>query len=353
MRSRWGQPAERLHDPVVWSTAVHTAKTALAAIVAWLLAIEVFELPQSFLAPWAALLVVHATVYRTMSRGVQQVVATVIAVSLASVLGHVVASLNLALVLVIVLGLAIGLLPWLRPESVTVAATGLLVLTTGVHDEFLLVTRLVDTALGVATGLLVNLLVWPPLADRAAARVIEDIRDSIGDLLSGIAKVIETTCHADDIEDWLERTREIDGQINQAWSLVRQARESARLNPRSGARALRDPQVWQRTLHRMEQAVAEIRSMAGTFQSGTAPREQWDQRFATAWIRQLAATGAAVSATDDGAIAEVRHELSLLARQLSDDESWSPVWPFFGALIVNLRNILDSMSDVAVAADQI
>lgn len=58
--------------------------------MAWLLAAEVFSLPQPFLAPWAALLVVHATVYRTMSRGVQQVLATVVAILLASVVGHLV-----------------------------------------------------------------------------------------------------------------------------------------------------------------------------------------------------------------------------------------------------------------------
>ena len=32
---------------------------------------QIFDLPQAFLAPWAALLVVHATVYRTFSRGLQ------------------------------------------------------------------------------------------------------------------------------------------------------------------------------------------------------------------------------------------------------------------------------------------
>lgn len=99
----------------------------------------------------------------------------------------------------------------------------------------------------------------------------------------------------------------------------------------------------------MEQAVAEIRSMAGTLQTGSAPRAEWDDRFARAWIELLGEAGAAISAAEGPDLGDVRHRLALLGRELSNDESWSPVWPVFGALIVNLRNILDTMVDVADA----
>ena len=66
MPSRW-------RDPVVWTDAAQLVKTALAAVIAWLLAVHVFHVAQAFLAPWAALLTVHATVFGTLRRGVQQV----------------------------------------------------------------------------------------------------------------------------------------------------------------------------------------------------------------------------------------------------------------------------------------
>ena len=49
--------------------------------------VEVLSLPQSFLAPWAALLTVHATVYRTLARGLQQAAAAVVGVLLAFAVG--------------------------------------------------------------------------------------------------------------------------------------------------------------------------------------------------------------------------------------------------------------------------
>src|SRR3954447_4903126 len=77
----------RLRDPVWWTNALQIVKTVLAAVVAWVLAVHVFDIEQAFLAPWAALLTVHATVYRTLRRGVQQVGATVLGVLVAFAAG--------------------------------------------------------------------------------------------------------------------------------------------------------------------------------------------------------------------------------------------------------------------------
>src|ERR1700712_2508164 len=63
-------------DPVLVVDLLQNAKTALAGVLAWVVALDVLGLDQPFLAPWAAVLVVHATVYRTVSRGGQQIVAT-------------------------------------------------------------------------------------------------------------------------------------------------------------------------------------------------------------------------------------------------------------------------------------
>ena len=67
-----------VRDPVWWTEVLQLVKTVVAAVIAWVLAAQVFGLPQAFLAPWAALLVVHATVYRTFSRGLRQVTGAVL-----------------------------------------------------------------------------------------------------------------------------------------------------------------------------------------------------------------------------------------------------------------------------------
>jgi hypothetical protein len=73
-----GRLEDRLRDRLVWTDVMQLVKTVAAAVIAWLLAVELFSLPQSFLAPWAALLTVHATVYRTLARGLQQAAGAVV-----------------------------------------------------------------------------------------------------------------------------------------------------------------------------------------------------------------------------------------------------------------------------------
>src|SRR6201985_4036303 len=76
----FARTAHRLRDPVMWASASQVGKTVIAAVVAWVLAVDVFHLAQAFMAPWAALLTVQATVFGTLRRGVQQAAASVLGV---------------------------------------------------------------------------------------------------------------------------------------------------------------------------------------------------------------------------------------------------------------------------------
>ena len=338
----------RVHNPIWWNGVVQVVKTALAAVIAWVIADQVLDLPQPFLAPWAALLVVHATVYRTFSRGLQQVAATVIAVLLAAGIGELMGLSTWSVATMLVVGLAVGTVPWFGAEATTIAATGLIVLTTGFRDDSLLISRLLDTGIGIVVGLLINLLVWPPLRRRTAVVAMDRIDDAIGVLLRDVSEGLRVDCTSDDIAGWIDRSRDIDAEVERAWALIRQTQESARWNPRRSARQVRDPQQWRGLLTRMEQAVAEIRSMARTLGSQHAHREIWGATFAEPWIEMLREAGRATSEADPEAISAVRIRLEAFTEDLRSTER-SPEWPIYGALIINLRNIIDAMADVAAA----
>src|SRR4029079_11570601 len=189
--SRIDMPAlrDRLRDPVLWTDVSQVVKTVAAAVVAWVLAVEVFGLAQPFLAPWAALLTVHATVYRTFARGFQQVASAVLGVLLAFAAGAVFGVNAAGLAVVLLLGLAAGTTRVLRDESTTAATTALVVLLAGYSgDSGMLGNRLLDTLIGIVVGLLVNLLIGPPLRDRAAARRLDVIDDRLGLVLSDMAR---------------------------------------------------------------------------------------------------------------------------------------------------------------------
>lgn len=338
----------RLGDPIWWNDVAQLAKTVLAAVTAWVIASSVLDLPQPFLAPWAALLVVHATVYRTFSKGAQQVAATVVAVLLATGVGEALGLTTGSIALLLVVALVLGAVPWLGVEATTIATTGLVVLTTGFESDVLLVSRLVDTGIGVAVGLLVNVLVWPPLRRRTAAEALDRIDDGIGALLVDIADGLGEGCEDNDITAWTDRTRDLDGDIEHAWALVRQAQESARMNPRRSARAMKDPKQWRGLLRRMEQAVAETRSLTRTLGGQHAHRDTWGPTFADPWLEMLGDAGRAASAADPTALVVVRRRLEDLTEELRSSER-SADWPVYGALIINLRNIVDAMDVVAQA----
>jgi uncharacterized membrane protein YgaE (UPF0421/DUF939 family) len=341
----------RLNDPTWWTNALQIVKTVVAAVVAWVLAVYVFDIEQAFLAPWAALLTVHATVYRTFRRGAQQVGATVLGVLVAFGLGSLLGLNALSLGLTILVGLVAGSVRGLRAETTTAAATALVVLTTGASDEAsALLTRLADTGIGIAVGLLINLLVWPPLRDRSAAAHVDAIDDRLGELLSEIAATLRGSVGEEDVDGWTTRTSELDGDIERAWGVVRQARESGKLNPRRVARdRIRATEDYDGLLERLEQAVADTRSMARTIALASVPPERWDPAFRAPWLDLLERAGAAVSDADPDELRAVREDLDALAGELSAHVLPDGFWPVAGALLVNLRNILASLDVVADA----
>jgi uncharacterized membrane protein YccC len=340
---------DRLRDPVVWGNALQILKTVAAAVAAWGLAVTVFDLPQPFLAPWAALLTVHTTVYRTLERGLQQVAAAVLGVLLAVAAGSAFGVSAASLGAMLLVAMAAGTTRVLRDESTTAAATALVVLLTGYSgDAGALTGRLLDTAIGIGVGLLVNLLIWPPLRDRTAARQIDIIDDRLGVLLADIARGLREGGDGVDPDHWVERTRELDGDVADAWAVHRQARESGRLNVRPAASArVRASHDLIPLLARLEQAIADTRSMAATI--GRTGVRDMDPRFRATWLDLLARTGEAVIAADPEAIDRVRTDLERDARTLAGADGELSPRPVHGALMVNLRNILDAMDAVADA----
>lgn len=338
----------RARDPVAWTELIQLVKTAVAAVLAWVLAARFFELPQSFLAPWAALLVVHATVYRTLSRGVRQVTGAVLGVLLAWAVGNLMGLSTTSVSVLLVVGLVIGAARWFREESTAVAATGLLVLTTGLSGrDHVLLDRLFDTTIGIVVGLAVNLVVWPPLRDYAAARAIDAVDDALAELLSDMARDLREPTTEDVVEGWVDRTRDIDEDVDRAWSLLRQARESSRLNPRRAAVGLRRSDSYEEVLRQEEQAVAEARSMARTLRFSVSGVVEWEPDFRRRWLDLLAEAADAIAATDDERVAAVRVELNRLTDDLGTTDLPTRHWPEYGALIVNLRNVVTAMAGVA------
>ena len=341
----------QLRDPLAWASGLQLAKTAAAVVIAWVLADQVLDLSQSFLAPWAALLTVHATVFGSLKHGVQQVGATVLGVLLAFVAGSIFGVSALSIGVAVFLGLAAGAVRGLRSETTTAAATALVVLTTGYDDEpGLLAERLLGTGIGIAIGLLVNLLLWAPLRDRAAAHRVGLLDDEIGALLERVAADLGRECSSEDVDGWVERTHQLDDAVEQAGRALGQARESGRLNPRPAAPGrMRAAAGFDEVLASLAQALADTRSMIRTIRHAPTAPAAWPPGFREPWLALLWRAGQAVAQADPDAIRTARADLDAFADNLDVQTLPHHFWPVSGALLMDLRNILAGLESVARA----
>jgi len=95
-------------------------------------------------------------------------------------------------------------------------------------------------------------------------------------------------------------------------------------------------------LRQLDQAIAETRSMARTIRLARLAPGQWDCRFREPWLDLLGRCGTAVAGADIGKLKVARADLSAFADRLQIDEA-RDLWPVYGALLVNLRNVMDAL----------
>lgn len=173
-------------------------KAAIAAVGAWALARYVVGQPGPYFAPLAALLGVYPTVARSLHEGIRYVAGFLLGAALAVPAGVLLGPGIAGIAIVIIGGVLVSGWQRLGNQGPQVTFTALFVLLLGGYQPFAYIThRLIDVGIGVATGLAVNIVVFPPLQLRPAehairqwgddiARALEDLGDAVGDPESGV-----------------------------------------------------------------------------------------------------------------------------------------------------------------------
>lgn len=312
-----------------------------------MLADAVLGLEQAFLAPWTALLTVHATVYRTLSRGARPMLATSVGVALAYLAlvlgGHGVLTLGVALLVAMLLA-RIGVM---RAEGIAVATTVLFVVTASSGASLAgLADRLAATALGVVVALVINAVVVAPLRDQSAREQIEELDRGLGRLLQDMAEGLRGRVDDERTGEWVERTRTLDRRLATAWSLVYEARESVWGNPRR--RRSSSHEELSRVLGRLEEGIAQVRGMSRLTQESTTVAEDWEPRFRAPFIDLIDELGQRI-AHPRAEVQELRSRTDALAGDLSDGGLPDVRWPLYGRLIEMTRIVIDIVDDVATS----
>lgn len=359
----FGRVRRRVADPEFLTDLTQIIKTVIAGTFAWWLAARFFHAPLPFLAPWTAILTVHATVYRSVTRGLGTIISSLIGVLLSFAIGTYLGVNVWTIAAALFIGLCASRLRLLRDEGLAIATTALFVLGAGFSSqEPLLVDRIEEVIVGAAIGFAVNFVVIPPMRDRQAARYVDNINRRVGRVMIDMADELSTSWDTPRADAWLLETISMDDELDSAKETVRFARESSHFNPRKhltpmhGKGSPRGPagrtrrQVgYEEILERVAEGISHLRNLVRTTREATYAEGVWDSEFHDSWVAILRDAGEAV-ADPDADVEPIYRRLTRLSESMSEaDDLPSKSWPVYGSLITSLRHIASIVDDVASA----
>jgi hypothetical protein len=218
---------KRRRDPVV----VQTLRSAVAATVAYVVALRLSPEPAPLTAPLTALLVVQVTLYATLTNGIRRVNAVVAGVLVAIAFSLLVGLTWWSLALLILASLVVGRLVRVNEYVPEVAISAMLVLgVTTVGDTAW--ARVVETLIGAVVGLGCNLLLAPPVWVEEAGESIEGLARRVRRLMLRMGEEAAGRTPVEHATQRLYEARRLDHDIIDVDAALRQAEDSLRLNPR-------------------------------------------------------------------------------------------------------------------------
>ena len=331
-------------------------KAAVAAVIAWQLAVRVMDSPTPFYAPLAALLVVDRTIVRSLWQSVERVVAVVVGMSVAWVVGTYLGVTWWSMTLVMLLALLIGRWDRLGDHGIQVPIMVLLSLVTvkWADVDFTYLT-IVETVLGGVVGVAVNAVVLAPMHLTEPRRAVRDLTGRVRGLLADMAEGVRTGWDGDTAREWHGRATRIGDAVPAVLEAIATGRESTRLNPRHRLRPARidwdgyaaTARAVQRTQWPVAGIARTLADAADDAQWQAAPSEDWLACYA-AVLDRLGAAGALFGVHAEEAEREVEEHLAAaetslddLGRQVRETTLEDPnAWPAYGALVLEARRLV-------------
>jgi uncharacterized membrane protein YccC len=221
-----------------WQDQVRLAvKAAIAAVGAWALARYAVGQSGPYLAPLAALLGVYPTVARSLHQGIRYVAGFLLGAALAIPAGMLLGPEMAAIAIVVIGGVLVSGWQRLGDQGPQVTFTALFALLLGGYQPLHYVThRMIDVGIGVATGLAVNIMVFPPLQLRPAEHAIRQWGESIARALEDLSGAAADLDADTAVKSWPRHDRQLSEAARRARAATRHAQESLRWNPRARAR---------------------------------------------------------------------------------------------------------------------
>jgi hypothetical protein len=235
-------------------------QTALAASLAYLLALIVLGNEQPFFAPIAAVISLGLTLGQRGRRAVEVVFGVAVGLMVADLIVHLIGVGPAQIGIVVALAMAAVVLFSERTLLVNQAAiSAILVIVLQPPDAVFSPDRFLNALVGGGVALAVNHL-FPVDPERVVERAARPIFDELATVLEEIATALE----GDDLEPAeraLRRAREIDDRVRGFGEALAAGYETARLSP-TRRRALKHLEIYSTAGTRIELAVLNTRVLA-------------------------------------------------------------------------------------------
>ncbi|WIE64655.1 FUSC family protein [Curtobacterium sp. MCLR17_036] len=219
---------------------LHAAKAAGAAALAWFVALQVPGVASEYpyYAPLGAVVAMQTTVFAGLRSGVQTLIGIALGIVVAGFTMWIGDPGIIAVALAVGIGVLVGGFRVLGEGSTWVSTAALFVLLVGgAHAEGYSLGYLVQMAIGVVIGLVVNFTVFPPLHFWDAEHRIDEVNDVLAEHLDGLAHVVDGGDR--DEAAWDRQQDRLDRAIADVRARVSIAHESRRINPRGALRGSR------------------------------------------------------------------------------------------------------------------
>lgn len=256
---------------------LHIVKTTLAAVLAWAAARWLTTAYSAvWMAPATAVIVVQATVYRTLANGARRVGAVTAGVMIAGLVGRLLGLNAISLILIVPSALLAARWRRIGDHGADIVTTAVLMLSYGAsaaHDHYLR-DYVLQTAVGATAGVLVNLIIPPPLQVRRPYAQLRSLTNDTADLLERIAAGLREGCDPDGVRKWQADVDDLDGRLSDAAESVQHGAESRRFNARRWKSPVPAPHLYRPLLRAMRLIMPSVNSIVRTLDHTADERER-------------------------------------------------------------------------------
>ncbi|MDA3145941.1 FUSC family protein [Leucobacter sp. UCMA 4100] len=245
---------------------LQVVKSGIASLLAWLACILVFPDALPIFGIIAALICVQDNVSQSLNKSIERLVGVVVGVAIAVSASIFFGKAPWLFVAAIFVSLLIGWAFRLTgPSTTQIAISAMLVIALGGESLAYGAERIIETAIGGAIGVLVNAFLIAPVRTSPASIAVHELVEHTAQSLDRIATSLTKKQSFDEMQDLLMAARDLREERREVHTLLRSARESLKLNPRSRhyrEQLLADDELFQRLQHIVTQVLGMSRALA-------------------------------------------------------------------------------------------